>query len=141
MAAQDYDVTGQNGNDYRNSCENWCNIGIYLVDQTPEQGPLCETLPVPSSFTPHPTPELDLALTPASPHLSFPRRGGPRVQPPAAADGHRAPWGRFQRALLTARADGLRAGRRRGDFPSSYIRSLAPDACRPALELQLGANR
>ena len=40
MAAQDYDVTGQNGNDYRNSCENWCNIGIYLVDQTPEQGPL-----------------------------------------------------------------------------------------------------
>ena len=47
MAVQDYDATGQNGNDYRNSCENWCNIGIYLVDQTPEQGPLCaSTMPL-----------------------------------------------------------------------------------------------
>lgn len=37
---RDFDPTGQDGKDFRNSCDRWCNIGIYLRDQTPEEGPL-----------------------------------------------------------------------------------------------------
>lgn len=37
---RDFDATGQGGKDFRNSCDSWCNIGIYLTDQTPDQGPL-----------------------------------------------------------------------------------------------------
>jgi len=37
---RDFDPAGQGGKDFRNSCDRWCNIGIYLRDQTPEEGPL-----------------------------------------------------------------------------------------------------
>ena len=37
---RDFDPAGHWGKDFRNSCDRWCNIGIYLRDQTPEEGPL-----------------------------------------------------------------------------------------------------
>ena len=55
-------------------------------------------------------------------------RGRSGLQPPAAPAGLRTRGGRFQRALFAARTDGLRAGRRRGDFPlfDSDYRRLRP---------------
>jgi hypothetical protein len=37
---RDWDPNGQGGQDWRNSCVDWCNIGIYTTDQSPENGPL-----------------------------------------------------------------------------------------------------